>query len=653
MRERLKQILLNMKKKNPQKKSLSQATAIPWSWVAVTMAQLFNEYPTGLTETIVLGELQLQWEQVAVKRFKRFGGSDDSSYRVLDMYMHPKFNQWMESKRPSLRSQPDFLKDRCMRMVCGSSINTVVISQYNNEDLPRESRIAKIAPTQLLMFMLTSRDSEFIRKEFTDNFSTLIAPGLFDINKRKEHKLWLKVIHVENTTHNSPEASVHTSVDTDERMKLQRMDIYVVDMVNDSDPAMLSLYDEQTELASMICRGDYIGLYNPGILANLTESQEQQSDIVFEYDNDTVLFIMSEKEAQEADVARTGITSASVSASLNPPRSPGTEFWQEPTKNKCIVERDEEERKLIDGQGYMDCSTYLDRIFIRDLDSCMLNVTIMGRVVAIASNNPFNKPGGRRMDRYAMRLADPTGKVDITLWEETGNCARHLQPGQHVLLIGLTTSATHITAKGPVCRIELRRAAADNRYSIVSSMKSLLTSSSFRHITPIKQMTDGAHYQVEAMIVGWEFHTRKDPSAVQLSNCHRGVVKCQLGHSIIVDAHASCLRPINGVYQESYGGVREDGKIEQEDTNEKGMRVCEFCGRSIAENDVVQVYRSRLTASERFGWQGWIEWELDDGSGVTVMTCGGEETVLNIPAQRFRGMSYEAQVDFLDSAVEI
>ncbi|KAF7728770.1 hypothetical protein EC973_005608 [Apophysomyces ossiformis] len=508
---------------------------------------------------------------------------DDSTHRVLDLYMHPKFQAWVESKQTSLRSQAPFLKDRRIRIICGQKMNTVIASQYDNEDLPRTLRIARLAPTQLLMFTLTSKDADFVRREFTDNFATLVTPGLFDIRKRKRHKLWLKIIHVEHTTHNSPEASIHTSTDIDDRMKLQRIDVYVVDMVGDSDPAMFSLYDEHVALALMLHRGDYIGLHDPGIVSNVTESQERQSDIVFEYDNHTVLFVMSEKDAQEAGVARP--TDASTLSNGKPPGSPASEFWQQPTKNKSIVERDEE-----------------------------------------------------------------VCKADITLWEETGKYTRLLQPGQYALLTGLTTSATHVGAKGPVWYINGSVICGTELFN-VSTMKALLTSSSFRRITPIQRFDDGDQWQTDAMIVRWEFHTREDPATVLLSNTQDNTMEYPLGNSIIADAHTSCLRPINVVYQENHSGVKEQGNSEQEDADEKGRLMCEFCGCAILSSDVVQIFRSRSSSSERFGWQGWIEWELDDGSGATVMAYGSEEAILNIPARRFRSMSHEAQVSFLNSVV--
>lgn len=56
--------------------------------------------------------------EVVVKEWKRIPGSeiylvtvaDNISYMVLDMYMHPKFNQWLSQARPSLQNKEPLLR---------------------------------------------------------------------------------------------------------------------------------------------------------------------------------------------------------------------------------------------------------------------------------------------------------------------------------------------------------------------------------------------------------------------------------------------------------------------------------------------------------------------------------------------------------------
>lgn len=124
--------------------------------------------------------------------------------------------------------------------------------------------------------------------------------------------------------------------------RIRRTDIFVVDMTCDNEPAVLSLYDEQTHFASMFERGDYIGLYNPGFPPYTTDSQNSRSDIIFEYTNDTVLFYMSGKEAHEARCAKSDARSIPLNRSESEANdSLSLSQWEKPGR-VSIAERDEE-----------------------------------------------------------------------------------------------------------------------------------------------------------------------------------------------------------------------------------------------------------------------------------------------------------------------
>jgi hypothetical protein len=52
---------------------------------------------------------------------------------------------------------------------------------------------------------------------------------------------------------------------------------------------------------------------------------------------------------------------------------------------------------------------------------------------------------------------------------------------------------------------------------------------------------------------------------------------------------------------------------------------CEFCGCQIG-NDVVHIFRPKPGVAEQNdrGWEGWLEWRLDDGTSSCKL-YGGEE----------------------------
>jgi Cell division control protein 24, OB domain 3 len=119
---------------------------------------------------------------------------------------------------------------------------------------------------------------------------------------------------------------------------------------------------------------------------------------------------------------------------------------------------------------------YKKRVYIKSLRSHMINITLFGRIVAMANNvsnpnvlldpvtcliqavtyfiwrknqNPYRGgKGDQPMDRYAIRLVDETAQIDVTLWEAVGHRARRLREGHYVLITGLSTSKLYKGSNG-------------------------------------------------------------------------------------------------------------------------------------------------------------------------------------------------------------
>ncbi|KAI8874997.1 hypothetical protein K501DRAFT_203510, partial [Backusella circina FSU 941] len=520
--------------------------------------------------------------------------TDELTFRYLDIYMHPKYNHWIATN-----AEYNTLKGRTLRIICGTKILPLVNNHYSNEDLPRHARVALMPPTQYLIIVLNQQDKPFIKANFHDRIGKDTPP----------HRLWLKVIYVEHYEHDSPNASLNAS---QEGLKNRRTDLFLNDMSSDAEPILLSLFDEQTLMASMIKRNDYIALYDPKLSTRMTESQMQQADIVFEFTSDTVIFLMPEKEAQDAGLAKVDLASVVLEEEESMERGISN-------PKKVITQRDEE--------GFMDCTSYSDRIYINQLQHNMINVALLGRIVAVADNNPFMKDN-EKMNRYAMKIADATGVVDITLWEAAGHDSRALLPGQYVLLSRLSTSNKYKTSKGTTWYVNGSAACGTKVYN-VSTLSSLLSSSSFRVFSTIydakKKKRD--HFQAEVMITGWELHIKSSDPRFVLSDEYTQI---QDSADLIQDDFSNCLRPVD---------ARD--KIN-----------CKFCGCSIHQQDKVEVFRHKPDTSDVIAndWQGWIEWRLDDGSDW-CRASGGEELLLRTAPRRFMDMSHEAQVSLLDSVV--
>ncbi|KAI7903876.1 uncharacterized protein BX663DRAFT_505541 [Cokeromyces recurvatus] len=642
IQNKLHTLFLIKKDKDPERNGNAQFSNIPWSWIAVRVAEILSEYPTGLTETVLLSMLEVMWEktfikrsngfdknfstiqavyesntdetfilEVTVKSWKLLPGSknyqitviDEANIRELDIYMHPKFNHWITYQCSD--NNKNLFLNRKIRMICPPKVNTPILSKHKDKDFPRKYRVAIIPPTQLILIMLDRNDKNFVHQEFPDKIR--------DIHKKHACQLWLKIIHVEHTVHTSS-----ARIDPGEAPKAQKTNLYLVDMSSDSVSIILSLYDQLTKLVSMFRRNDYIGLYYPS-------RQKGTEDIVFECSNETVIFLMSEKEAQEAGLAKTNLMSYIESQpSFSTPKND-------------IMERDEE--------GFMDCSNYLSRIYVKDLTYCMLNVTLFGKVTGLANCNPFIKTNDngevQKMNRYALKIADSTGTMDITLWEDAGRDSRKIRSGQYILLDSLVTSHKYTAGDKQVWYVNGSSVCGTRTFNI-STLSCLLSSTAIRSIVPLWHAKEigNDHFQVEGIIIGWELHLKAEKDQIALTDEYTqkssnytapkiDFSDYSLGSRIITSAHSNCLLP----------------RIPDKDT-------CSFCGCQIGDN-VVNIFRpkpEKLDSKYGHDWEGWIEWRLDNGTSNCTF-YGGEETLLNITAYNFKIMPLKSQIELLNSVI--
>lgn len=196
-------------------------------------------------------------------------------------------------------------------------------------------------------------------------------------------------------------------------------------------------------------------------------------------------------------------------------------------------------------------------------------------------------------------------------------------------------------------------------------MSSLLSSTSFRSIEPLwhAKETKNDHFQVEGIITGWELHLKSiEPDQFVLSDEYSSsqvvlvngdsqysnetkvdFLDYSLGERITTIARKLKVRKTEkmSVTQPSFflsdTGCLLPQKYERQVD-------CKFCGCQIG-NDVVHIFRPKPTVAaatggkklsdERGGWQGWIEWRLDDGTS-TCKVFGGEEVfIYKIPKMEY------------------
>ncbi|KAI8076327.1 uncharacterized protein BX664DRAFT_270956, partial [Halteromyces radiatus] len=523
--------------------------------------------------------------------------------KEMDLYLSPKYNAWIDNSISPLMT--DFSKDRSIKFVCPSLMNTLRSKYYDDDGddqhIRRSDQVICVPPTHNCLWTLQISDGPWINDIFKDTFATVIQPqsmaGMLP-HISKKHQLWVKVLHVEQED------------------KSKRIDIYIIDKSNDTEPALLSFYGQQTHLSRMVQRGDYLGLYHPIISTQPSESQQTQTDIVFECGPDTILFIMSNEDAIQAGVTKKPAND----------HSPMRDFWQQDKsvtsqkKKKPIIERDDE--------GLMDCSSYTPRIMINDLESSMLNITICGRVIAKANNNPFFKDG-KKMDRYAMRVEDESGKMDVTLWEKSGHYARKIQVGHRILLTGLSTSVKHNTKGKTSWYVNGSTVCGTEIYNL-SRFDCLLRSKGIRQLIPLHTIQGDGQWETKATIVGWELHTLDQTIIYSNEHTNNELNKIEDDDD---DFCINCLEI-----------MENDNK-------------CNYCGIDLQDNMKTMIFRPKrrkslqdTTLPKDKRKIGWLEWRLDNGQGI-LYTYGGEESILNCKADQFQSLSNELQIQVLDSVV--
>ncbi|KAI8329451.1 hypothetical protein BC941DRAFT_442835 [Chlamydoabsidia padenii] len=660
---------------------------ITWSWVAIQTAQLMGAYPSGLTIAIVLAELETLWErhcllttnfkfdtieslydpersndvlflecQISHLEYKHdtiwLATLKDESSRDMDMFLPPKCNDWINNRlSPFLK---DFSKDRKIRFVCPRQMNTPLLKHYYNDSLSRSDRVFCYPPSQECLWKLESRDGPWIKDVFRDTFATVILPQSMaaappsQMSKVKRHRLWVKVIHIEQSAGDLGDDQERGSQFVPKSST--RKDIYIVDKSDDTEPALLSLYDQQIYMCQIIQKGDYLGIFHPVIACRHTESQTAQTDIIFECGPETMLFIMSNNDATEAGMIKvepeSNQSSVNYQASVTTQEheqncldnvtasqdleAPASDFWQQQqqttTKSpeKCpIMGRDDE--------GLMDCLTHVPRLMINDLEPNMLNITISGRVIAKANNSPFLSEG-KRMDRFAMRIEDESGKMDVTLWEDSGIHAKNISIGQRILLTGLTTSVQHKSIKGKTTWYINGSTVCGTKSYNLSTFDCLLNSTDFVHLTPLHKIQGGGQWETEATIVDWKVRTNdtcqpnKYANECSVNDDDDDGDGINLGDYITASKHRECMEMLQGDY-------------------------CCYCGKKVDKNDKLLAFRSRKPFTESESEKiGWIEWRLDNGQGI-LYANGCEEILLGFQAAQFKTTPRRMQTQLLDSVI--
>ncbi|OZJ05547.1 hypothetical protein BZG36_01679 [Bifiguratus adelaidae] len=464
----------------------------PWSWVAVTVADLLVQYPLGLTEAIILSELERKWNA-------RGYGVDILSrrrYETLEKLFESEvgFETCFEAVLDGIETLPGGRTHILLhRNILTLQQHDIPLNSLSIQLMSRsyKSSQTRLLPTEHIAFVLDSHyDTSLIESYFGKD--TLLHINDRDIVLGRQYFIWAKV-----------------RIDSDG---------YVIY----SWPASrLILYDEQIAMANFVREGDYVGIYQPFVDPDLLS---QSSTMELEYGTATVLFVLP-----SSDEYVQNMTTQSSGKSAN--------LTEEVIIGGQSLLRDDQASLHL---GLLDCAPIVERLQIADLKPKMVHVTLYGRVNKISENMP-SEDSGVRIDRHAIRLEDDTGAVDITFWGSTAQSIRTVQQGHFVLITGMAAASKPDGSTTATMNVILNASdITQARLINVSTMSALLTSVSIFPRNFLSQLLDQDQFVFNGIVTGWKILSNKwdeaQPQTMVSSTAE------DLLDRIIYLAHSVCKR---------------------------------------------------------------------------------------------------------------
>ncbi|KAJ1976381.1 hypothetical protein H4R35_002725 [Dimargaris xerosporica] len=545
-------------------------------WVATVLLDVLDEYPSGLTQSIILTELEGRREDTSddqyyglSKRYSTVESLMDSSatpqsvfeMQVVAARVLPNTRIWvlgLQGSRGSTKGELSvasssangamhtlelYLHQKFYFLTSDSSYRLVL-------QCPRSVRFSgarvvqsagqsiRILPTTLMLFELSwealvrvedlthhhqrygtqslstplpntpSRDQpfptpsaqiqtdiHFLQTYFTADALNDITPAA--VTQGKEFRLWVKVNMI--TAPRSTQQDGH----------LKKTQIFVSDPSTQSaqgQPVALVVWDEQLPLATMLGKGDYLGIYHPTIqahalLAAVNAAPDSPEAVVeLEYGPQTILFF----------IPRSRQVSTAPATTTTAPRP--TQGTQETSSQLTLP------FATVDEYGVMDCTNYPHRLRVADLQPRMSGMTLVGQIVAV-SQNMFIEKQGQRVDRFALRVQDETGIFDVTCWESLGLQAAQCRVGEWVLLSNMVTSESHQSHSADSAGegdgggglqpfFANLSELSQSRVRTIDTRRGFLSCSYLRRLTPLRNACQVPLLHARVVVTGWKARER-------------------------------------------------------------------------------------------------------------------------------------------------
>ncbi|KAJ3067104.1 hypothetical protein HDU98_009687 [Podochytrium sp. JEL0797] len=413
---------------------------VPWSWTASQLAELATQFPTGITKTIILAEIESRWlracKQGVATKFT--GVPNIASHSDSPVSSSTRFNLRIEKIKLLPAACPDVLalvlgnvpppgasskmaeqnqtgSKFTIEMILHSKFKFVVDGSLGSQDALKSgingvrftsalltkrtpSLPQRFLPIEQLIFMI-SETSPLLKGYFTHRLQN-ITP----MNVNQVFFLRFQVVSISPPTFHKNRIL----------RRVQMMDPSSAKTVD------LVLRDADAKLADLFEPMDVLGIHNPFVHEACFSKLDGERYVLkeMEYGSWTVLFCVPSSDEKASASSQSEVVA--ISKDLIP----------------------------LDENGCHDFKGYPARFSIQDLRTSQKNFSILGTIVRMINNLPIEKDG-KKVDRFGIRLMDDQGHVvDVTLWDQVGNTCRTLQLGQTVFVQNLCTTAQQTKEKG-------------------------------------------------------------------------------------------------------------------------------------------------------------------------------------------------------------
>lgn len=376
-----------------------------WNWLCVKLLSLLSKYPSGITKTIILAEVQNSWANVNQLQghnqgFKKRKISLDS---VIEM-RHIGHDAIVEVRVEAIKNVPGTHTKLAVLKNAGSNhskhqgrnsvemylhqklydIENVILKnglhlRFTGCRLWKGGNVKspRLLPSENVVILLQGNEDSSFKTKFT---------SLKDILHEGMQPHYGKNVRVEVTDIGEEEV-VHlqngeTSV---------KRTVYVVDC--DDIHAKFCLWDEQLPLGNLFKEGDILAIWQPFVVP------EQNEGYILEYGPATLVYCILQDTGHEYVLSQVS-KSAPVSVAK-------------------------------DSHGMLDYSSYPERIYIADFRSDMANVTILAKIVKVGPKENF-EDDQHCGHHFLVEVNDGTESCDIYIYDHTQSYHNMLYPGQCV-----------------------------------------------------------------------------------------------------------------------------------------------------------------------------------------------------------------------------